>query len=77
VSLRPTNTDSGFTSVELGFDGDTLMSMVFQDNLKQTTLVNLSGVVVNEPIGAECFRFDVPDGVDLVGTPAGAEVAGP
>lgn len=76
VSLRPTNTDSGFTSVELGFDGDTLMSMVFQDNLKQTTLVTLSGVTVNEPIDAKCFRFEVPDGVDLVGTPAVAEATG-
>lgn len=73
VSLRPTNTDGGFTSVELGFDGETLSSMVFQDNLKQTTIVTLSDVTINEPIDEKCFAFEVPDGVDLVGTPAVAD----
>jgi len=37
----------------------------------------LHDVKVNEPIDATRFEFTVPDGVDLVGTPASAAVATP
>ena len=77
VRLVPVNTDSGFMRVELGFMGEALHRMVFYDNLEQTTLVSLYEVAVNEPIDAGRFRFDIPDGVDVVGTPVVAEAAGP
>jgi outer membrane lipoprotein-sorting protein len=51
--------------------------MVFYDNLEQTTLVALYDVVVNAPIAAEQFRFDVPADVDVVGTPAVATATSP
>jgi outer membrane lipoprotein-sorting protein len=47
--------------------------MVFFDNLDQTTMVELYNVVVNEPVSPDRFAFVVPDGVDIVGTPAHAE----
>ena len=77
VRLEPKNKDSGFNRVELGFIDEQLHRMVFFDNLEQTTLVALHDVTINEPIDAERFEFVVPEGVDLVGTPAVAETADP
>lgn len=74
VTLSPKNTDSGFLRVEMGFKNDTLSRMVFYDNLEQTTLVALYDVAVDVPFAAGRFSFQVPDGVDVVGTPA-VEVA--
>jgi len=73
VRLVPDDTDSGFLRVELGFDGEMLDRMVFFDNLDQTTFVALSDTVVNGEIDPGRFRFDVPDGVDVVGVPVPAK----
>jgi outer membrane lipoprotein carrier protein len=70
VRLTPKNTESGFERVELGFLDETLNRMAFFDNLEQTTLVSLQNVRVNEPIDETRFRFEVPEDVDVVGTPA-------
>ena len=76
VRLEPKNKDSGFTRVELGFIDEKLRRMVFFDSLEQTTLVALHDVSINEPIASDRFEFSLPEGVDLVGTPA-ARVATP
>ena len=73
VRMRPEDTDSGFRQVELGFNDGVLARMAFLDNLEQTTLVALSDVVTNQTIDASQFEFVVPEGVDLVGTPAVAD----
>ena len=73
VGLRPKSTESGFERVELGFKGDTLFRMVFLDNLEQTTLIELSDVLVNEPVDDTRFAFEPPEDVDVVGTPAASE----
>ena len=77
VRLTPKNTESGFMRVELGFRQDTLRRMVFFDNLQQTTLVDLTEVVVNEPIDPSRFEFLVPADVDVVGVPAAADTLDP
>lgn len=77
VRLEPKDKNSGFNRVELGFIDNELRRMVFFDNLEQKTLVALHDVVVNEPIDAARFEFQVPDDVDLVGTPATADTAVP
>ena len=69
VRLLPSDPDSNFESVELGFNDGTLTRMIFSDNLDQTTLVAMHDVVLNEPLGAERFRFVPPEGVDVVGKP--------
>jgi len=69
VRMRPVDDSSGFNRVELGFIDGQLARMVFFDNLEQTTLVALYDVVVNEPIDASRFEFELPDDVDLVGVP--------
>jgi outer membrane lipoprotein carrier protein len=70
VRMAPKNTDSGFKRVELGFDSDSLTRMVFYDNLEQTTVVILNNVIVNAAIDDEVFVFELPEDVDVVGTPA-------
>lgn len=77
VKLSPKNTDSGFLRVELGFKHDRLSRMVFYDNLEQTTLVALYDVAVNVPFEPDEFIFQVPDDVDVVGTPAVKDVIAP
>jgi len=77
VRLTPKNTESGFERVELGFKEGVLHRMVFFDNLEQTTLVELSEVSVNLPIDADRFNFVVPEGVDVVGIPAIADMLDP
>jgi len=77
VRLEPRDRTSGFNRVELGFIDNELRRMMFYDNLQQTTLVALHDVKINEPIDAGRFEFVVPDGVDLVGTPAPVEAAIP
>jgi len=75
VRLEPKDKNSGFNRVELGFIENQMLRMMFFDNLKQTTLIALHDVKRNELIDAARFEFVVPDGVDLVGTPAVAETA--
>ncbi len=70
VRLVPVDPDSGFRHVELGFSGETLARMVFVDNLEQTTVVTLDDVDVNGAIDGALFDFEIPDDVDVVGTPA-------
>jgi outer membrane lipoprotein carrier protein len=77
VRLAPKNTDSGFIRVELGFMDDVLRRMVFFDNLEQTTLVDMHNVAVNEPIDPARFDFDIPDYVDVVGSPIVADLTDP
>ena len=60
--------------MELAFSGRMLARMVFIDNLEQTTLVSLSDAVINEEIDSAHFEFIVPEGVDVVGTPAVVEI---
>lgn len=75
VRLRPNDTDSGFTRVELGFDDGALRRMIFFDSLEQSTLIGLFDVVVNEPIDDAQFEFDVPANADLVGSPVAMDQA--
>ena len=67
--FAPRSTDNGFRHVDLAFRGGTLARMVFYDNLDQTTVIALTDVVVNGDIADGLFTFEVPEGVDLVGTP--------
>ena len=70
VRLAPRARDSGFERMELGFLDDQLTRMILFDALEQTTVVTFEDVVVNGPVDATLFEFAVPEGADLVGTPA-------
>ena len=75
VQLRPKDGENGFNSIELGFNDGELSRMMFSDNLEQTTLIALFDVSLNQDIEANRFQFSPPDGVDIVGTPATANVS--
>lgn len=77
VRMHPVDTTSGFKRVELAFDDRTLSGMVFFDNLEQTTRVLFFDVAINEPLDATRFNFQVPDDIDVVGTPAVAAAEEP
>ena len=70
VRLTPTDTQAGFRQVDLAFSDEMIARMVFLDNLEQTTIVSMHDVTMNGSIDASLFQFEVPEGVDLVGTPA-------
>lgn len=76
VRLKPRDTESGFTRVELGFDDGVLRRMIFRDSLEQSTLVALHDVEINEPIPDERFTFSPPPDADVVGTPLPVAEAG-
>ena len=77
VRMRPVTSDSGFYNLELAFTDRTLTQMKFFDNLDQTTVVLLENVTVNAEIDPAQFRFEVPPGVDVVGTAATAQTDTP
>lgn len=59
--------ESAVQQARMGFDGEGLARMVFEDQLGQTTEVSFSGWTRNGPIAAGLFRFVPPEGVDVVG----------
>lgn len=67
--FAPRSGDNGFRHVDLAFRSGMLARMVFYDNLDQTTVIALTDVVVNGDVDDGLFTFEVPEGVDLVGTP--------
>ena len=66
VELRPLESEADFKTVEVGF-GDTLQRMILHDNFGQTTRIRFDNVRLNQQPDPERFRFQVPDGVDVVG----------
>ncbi len=70
VRLKPVDTGGGFSRVELGFVDGVIDRMAFFDNLEQTTLVALADLVIDAPLAEGAFVFAIPDGVEVVGTPA-------
>lgn len=66
VELTPKQTEADFKSVRVGF-GDSLERMVLHDNFGQITRIRFSDVRRNQRVDPKLFRFDLPDGVDVVG----------
>ena len=65
-ALRPRGEAGDFREVLLGVDARGVREMRFVDQLDQTTRVSFAGREYNAPIDASRFRFDPPDGVDVV-----------
>lgn len=60
-------TDAGFQSAELGFRDGALVQMDVLDALGQLTVIEFSGWRKNPAFAAGTFKFDPPQGVDVVG----------
>lgn len=69
VQLATKSAENGFTRVELGFTDGALSRMIFSDNLEQSTLIALFDVATGIEIDQRRFALDIPDSVDVVGSP--------
>ena len=59
--------DPEFEYAELGFDAQTLRSMLFKDQLGNTTEIRFSDWKRNPKLAAGTFKFTPPKGIDVVG----------
>jgi outer membrane lipoprotein carrier protein len=67
VLLLPKRTDTDFRELRLGFAGDTLQRMEFDDKLNQRTRIELRRVQRNVRLDDSLFRFVPPPGTDVIG----------
>ena len=66
VELAPRGEATDFSGVRVGFRDGVLASMELIDALGQVTVINFSGVVVNEPLDPALFVFIPPPGADVL-----------
>jgi outer membrane lipoprotein carrier protein len=66
VRLKPRSADSDFESVAIGFTGEKLVQLELNDRLGQQTRLYLSDIEMNAKVADDTFRFQVPDGVDVI-----------
>jgi outer membrane lipoprotein carrier protein len=67
VRLRPRSADADFESVAIAFDGERPVQLELQDRLGQQTRLVFSDVRLNDKLADDAFRFEVPEGVDVIG----------
>jgi outer membrane lipoprotein carrier protein len=70
LALTPRYEDTDFRVVRLGFRDGALERMELVDRLGQVTRIRLSAVELNPRLAAGLFTFEVPPGVDVVGSAA-------
>jgi len=64
--LEPLDASSLFDSLTLVFMAGQPRAITLRDSLGQRTQIELSGVVLNQPIADEVFTFTPPAGVDVI-----------
>lgn len=64
--LVPLAQDSDFVGLRVGFCGGDLCDMELLDKLGQYTRIHFEDVVIGEPLDPAEFRFDPPEGVDVI-----------
>lgn len=67
IELKPRVQDTEFISVMLGLDDKSIRQMVLQDQFSQQTVIKLDDVRLNDGVDPAEFRFEIPDGVDVIG----------
>ncbi|MDZ3822114.1 MAG: outer membrane lipoprotein chaperone LolA [Pseudoxanthomonas sp.] len=67
LRLEPLDDDGSFSRAELGLDGQGVARMDLVDSLGGRTTIAFSYWRRNAELPADLFRFQPPDGVDLVG----------
>ncbi|MDF1796211.1 MAG: outer membrane lipoprotein chaperone LolA [Coxiellaceae bacterium] len=60
------NAQTSFTSIQLSFEGQQLLSMQTTNALGQRTVFMFSKVSYNQPIADSLFKFKPPKGVDVL-----------
>lgn len=64
--LTPTAKDTLFDTLRLSFRDGVINDMQLLDAVGQRTNILFMNVKVNEPVSADQFVFDVPEGVDVI-----------
>lgn len=64
--LTPKGSDSGFESVQLGFNKQKLALFEMRDSFGQTTRLTFITMQYNTALSADAFRFKPPAGVDVI-----------
>lgn len=67
VRLVPKRADTDFRELRLGFAGDSLQRLEFEDKLNQLTRIELRRVQRNVKLDDSLFRFVPPPGTDVIG----------
>ena len=67
VRLVPRRADADFRELRLGFAGDTLQRLEFEDKLNQQTRIELKRIQRNVRLDDALFRFVPPPGTDVIG----------
>ncbi len=67
VELVPTDPDTAFSRLRLGFGAKSIEAMELIDGFGQTTRLRFTHVEVNAKVNANEFKFTPPKGVDVVG----------
>ena len=67
LKLLPINDHAEFKYAELGFAGNQLRTMVFEDLLDDRSTIRFSDWKRNVKLPADTFRFTPPPGVDVIG----------
>lgn len=67
VEATPTDPDSQFEKMRLGFRKSNPESMQLYDRLGQVTTIKFTRLERNPKFAAELFRFTPPEGADVVG----------
>ena len=69
IALVPRIQDTEFYRVELGLDDQAIVEMKLHDHFDQQTIIRFSKLQKNKAIPDTRFNFNIPDGVDVIGTP--------
>ncbi len=66
LSLVPRSPESDFAGVDLGFTDGELLRIYLTDRLGQQTRITLSAIDRHVDIDDDYFRFEIPEGVDVI-----------
>ncbi|WP_341708365.1 outer membrane lipoprotein chaperone LolA [Halopseudomonas sp.] len=64
--LTPKASDTMFETLRLSFRDGLINDMQLNDPIGQRTNILFQNVILNEPVAASQFGFEVPDGVDVI-----------
>jgi outer membrane lipoprotein carrier protein len=69
VQALPRSKEGQLASMKVGFRGDQLAALDILDSFGQRSLLTFNGMQVNGGVGADAFRFQPPQGADVVKAP--------
>lgn len=69
IALVPKIQDTEFYRIEIGLDDNVVREMKLHDHFDQQTIIRFSDINTNTDLPDSRFKFYVPDGVDVIGSP--------